>query len=153
MVHITHKHFSELTTQECYNLLSFRESIFVVEQHCPYLDADGLDTQAFHVMVHNGTTLIACCRILAPNVAYADPAIGRVAVHKEYRGLSIGKELMKYAITLLYHLYGNVSIHISAQEYLRKFYSDLGFTTVSEIYLEDGIPHVSMIKYTNRDNV
>lgn len=147
MIHITHKHFSELTTNECYDVLSFRENIFVVEQNCPYLDADGFDKQAFHVIVYDDTTIIAYCRILAPNVVYAEPAIGRVAVHKEYRGLSIGKELMKYAITLLYHLYGTIPIHISAQEYLRKFYTELGFTAVSEIYLEDGIPHIGMIKY------
>ncbi|MBK7987917.1 MAG: GNAT family N-acetyltransferase [Ignavibacteria bacterium] len=147
MIHITHKHFSELTTNECYDVLSFRENIFVVEQNCPYLDADGFDKQAFHVIVYDDTTIIAYCRILAPNMVYSEPAIGRVAVHKEYRGLSIGKELMKYAITLLYHLYGTIPIHISAQEYLRKFYTELGFTAVSEIYLEDGIPHIGMIKY------
>ena len=147
MVHISHKHFEELTTKELYDLLSFREEIFVVEQQCAYRDADGLDGEAFHVIVYDDDAVIACCRILAPNAVYTEPAIGRVAVHKEYRGLSIGKEVMKYAITLLYHIYGHIPIRISAQEYLRKFYSNLGFTAVSDIYLEDGIPHVSMIKY------
>ena len=142
------KSFDELTVHELYDIISLREQIFVVEQNCVYLDADGLDKYAIHVIGRENNSLVTYCRVLPPGCVYAEPAIGRVVVKKEYRGLTIGKELMRFAIHLSHSLYPQHSIRISAQEYLLRFYSSLGFESVSEVYLEDGIPHIEMLLHT-----
>lgn len=145
MTAFCYKAFNELTIHELYDILSLREQIFVVEQHCVYLDADGRDKYAIHVMGSENNTLVTYCRILPPGHVYEEPAIGRVVVKEEYRRLSIGRELMRFAIQLTHSLYPQHSIRISAQEYLLRFYSSLGFEVVSDVYLEDGIPHIEML--------
>lgn len=145
MYNFYHKNFEDLTVHELYDCIELREEIFVVEQQCIYRDADGKDKKAIHLLCTDGSTLIAYCRILPPHVSYKEAAIGRVVVKKEYRGKLLGKELMNHAKTLTRHLYPNTDIRISAQEYLLNFYTSLGFIPVSEMYLEDGIPHIEML--------
>lgn len=145
MYNFYHKNFDELTVYELYDCIVLREEIFVVEQQCIYRDADGKDKKAIHLLCYDSSTLIAYCRILPPHTSYNEAAIGRVVVKKEYRGKLLGKELMNRAITITKHLYPDTDIRISAQEYLLNFYSALGFTTVSEVYLEDNIPHRAML--------
>ncbi|MCX2718502.1 GNAT family N-acetyltransferase [Lentiprolixibacter aurantiacus] len=142
------KSFDELSTHELYQLLQLRSEVFVVEQDCAYQDVDGKDQIALHLMGIEGDNLFAYTRIFPPG-AYMDSAcVGRVVVKESKRGKSLGIQLMKVAIDTIHENYNTSEIALSAQTYLKKFYSDLGFTPVGEEYLEDGIPHILMVKTT-----
>lgn len=146
-MNFTCKNFSELNTTELYNLLQFRQAVFVVEQTCPYLDADGKDQESLHVMGHNPAgQLIACARIVPPGVSYEQYAsIGRVISDQSYRGKGLGSALMEFTISETRKHYPGFTIKISAQNHLMGFYGNLGFEPVGEIYLEDDIPHRAML--------
>ena len=139
------KPFSDLTLSELYEILRLRSEIFVVEQNCVYNDLDGLDIQAFHVIITTGGTIIATARILPSGSRFPQVSIGRVVVHRDYRGRDFGRIVMRNAIQFAISKWSPAEIKISAQLYLKKFYEDLGFTTATEIYDEDGIPHIGMI--------
>jgi ElaA protein len=140
------KHFSELTTKELYHIIQLREDVFVVEQNCPYLDADGKDLDAFHIWCEDESKNILCTsRILKPGVSYPEVAIGRVCTSSKARGLKLGKEMMERCIAFIKQDLNQQMIRISAQTYLLKFYSDLGFHSTGKEYLEDNIPHVEML--------
>lgn len=141
------KEFSALTTKELYEIYKLRSAIFVVEQNCAYQDVDEKDLNAWHLMLWNNSQLIAYCRILAPSVSYPEPSIGRVVVVPAFRAKHLGKDLMKYSITKTLELFQTQEIVISAQMYLLKFYTDLGFRAEGETYPEDEIPHIKM-RYT-----
>jgi ElaA protein len=141
----TYKHFNELTNTELYDILHLRNIVFVVEQNCVYNDTDGKDKESWHLCGSIDNKLVAYVRILPPGVSYPEASIGRVVTHPNYRSKGHGIELMKIAIDKTRSLFNTNSIRISAQCYLLKFYSDLGFTTVGEEYLEDGIPHIEMV--------
>ncbi|MFY0252587.1 GNAT family N-acetyltransferase [Chitinophaga sp. 30R24] len=141
------KTFNELTTTELYHLLHLRSEIFVVEQRCVYQDIDYADQQAYHLMgTDEAGNLLAYTRIFAPGIKYAEASIGRVITSPKARGKGVGRELMECSIAQLERLFGKVPIKISAQQYLQRFYVSLGFQPVSDMYLEDGIPHIDMIK-------
>lgn len=145
------KSFDELTNSELYSLLKLRNEVFIVEQKCAYLDLDNLDLRAKHVMGIDKNEVIAYSRILAPGLVYNEPAIGRVVVNVKFRDKNLGKELMKYSLLKTAELFDCKTIIISAQKYLLKFYSELGFESIGEEYLEDDIPHVKM-KYQVLNN-
>ncbi len=145
MIQFSVKPFTELTTSELYQLLQLRTEVFVVEQNCPYQDCDGKDYNSIHLLGYENEQLVAYARIVPKGISYEKyPSIGRVATRKTVRQMSYGKQLMNEALTYCRTHFTN-SIKISAQAYLEKFYSDLGFITVSEPYLEDDIPHIAMI--------
>lgn len=139
------KKFDELTLNELYNILKERTNIFVVEQNCPYPEIDGKDTQCFHLFAEENGDIVAYLRILPPGVSFQEMALGRVIVKKEYRGLGLGKELLRRGIEFAEKEMKEQKIKIAAQQYLTKFYGSFGFKVASETYLEDGIPHVNMI--------
>lgn len=140
------KSFSELSLKELYDIMVLRQEVFVVEQDCPYLDADGKDLDADHVMIYENAKLIAYTRILAAGVSYPEyTSIGRVVNSSTVRGRGIGRKLMEYSIETCLKKYPEISIKISAQVYLKTFYADLGFEDTMERYLEDNIPHMGMI--------
>lgn len=143
--------FKELTTTELYAIIALRERVFVVEQNCPYLDADGKDFDSFHLIYKLGEHIMAYCRIVPPGIAYSTWSIGRVVVHPEMRGKGLGKKTMEKAIEWLAQNEGNTSIILSAQSYLKKFYEELGFESTGDFYLEDGIPHMKMIRDLKSD--
>lgn len=146
---IVHKSFEELNKKELYDLMQLRQEVFVVEQDCPYLDADGLDFKAIHVFQYNSDKMIAYSRILPPGLVYKEAcAIGRVVTSKISRNAGIGRQLMVESISLCKHFYPGTLIKISAQQHLKSFYNSLGFKQTGESYLEDGIPHIAM--YYNR---
>lgn len=123
-----------------------RQEVFVVEQDCPYLDADGKDQKGFHLMFWENNKLIAYTRLLPKGVSYQDYcSIGRVVNSDQVRGRGIGKKLMLESIEQCKKLFPNQNIKISAQVYLLKFYQELGFEETGDRYDEDGIPHTSMI--------
>lgn len=139
--------WSALSATELYDLLALRSAVFVVEQACAYLDPDGADPKALHVYAYDTSgNLTACARILPAGVSYPEASIGRVCTAFSERGKGLGRELMKRAIAYVHAHYGQVPLRISAQEYLVRFYESFGFRTVSETYLEDGIPHVEMYR-------
>lgn len=140
------KHFNELTPQELYSLLRLRSEVFVVEQNCVFLDMDNKDQLAYHLLGFNGDNLVAYTRLLDKNTAYKLMSIGRVVTSPKYRGTGAGKELMQESIKRCYVLFGKDEIKIGAQLYLRNFYEGLGFYQSSEMYLEDDIEHIEMIK-------
>nr|WP_299343440.1 GNAT family N-acetyltransferase [Allomuricauda sp.] len=140
------KTFSELTKKELYEILRLRNEVFVVEQNCAYQDLDDKDDKALHVLGQNEASIIAYARIFKPGDYFDNAAIGRVVVAKEGRKLGYGKQIMEATISEVNQRFPNSTIELSAQTYLKKFYSDLGFSSHGSEYLEDGIPHVRMIK-------
>lgn len=136
-----------LTLDELYALMQFRQEVFIVEQDCPYLDADGRDPEAQHMWLANEQgRILAYCRLLSPDTAYAGEAsIGRVISRQSHRGQGLGRRIMEEALRQSAALWPDVPIHISAQCYLEAFYTSLGFRGVGDTYLEDNIPHRAMI--------
>lgn len=138
--------WNELDTTMLYDILQLRQEVFIVEQDCPYLDADGKDQDSHHVIFYNESKLVAYTRLVPKGISYEDyVSIGRVLNHESARGKGIGKDLMNYSIKKCKELFPNDKIKISAQVYLLKFYQDLGFEETGERYLEDDIPHCGMI--------
>jgi ElaA protein len=140
------KSFEELLPEELYQLLRLRSEVFVVEQTCVFLDLDNKDQQSLHVMGWNDTDLVVYVRILPPGLAYEEPSIGRVVSSPAYRRTGAGRILMEKAIELTSELYKGENIRIGAQYYLKNFYGSLGFEPQGDIYLEDGIDHIEMLK-------
>lgn len=142
----THKKFSDLSPGELYSILRLRSEVFVVEQNCVFLDLDNIDQECYHLMGYKETKLAAYARIVPPGKVYSEPSIGRVVTSSSVRREGLGKQLMEEATSLLYRLYGMVPIKIGAQFYLKKFYVSIGFYQVGDVYLEDGIEHIHMLK-------
>ncbi|WP_445383595.1 GNAT family N-acetyltransferase [Robiginitalea sp. IMCC43444] len=140
------KSFSELSVEELYALLQLRSDIFVVEQQCIYLDLDGIDTKAVHVLGYEGSELAAYTRIFRAGDNMELASIGRVAVQQGYRGQGKGVEIMKASLEAVASEFGEKDVAISAQTYLIEFYEGLGFKKKGDIYLEDDIPHIKMIR-------
>lgn len=145
MIEWKYKKFDELTNIELYEILKLRNTVFVVEQNCVYLDTDDKDLQSCHLLGYKQNQLIAYLRILPPGISYNEASIGRVVIHSNFRKHRNGIELMKIAIVKTLEQFDTDSIKISAQCYLLNFYSNLGFVAVGEAYLEDDIPHIEMI--------
>jgi ElaA protein len=147
MLDISVKTFNQLTLDELYYLLQLRSQVFVVEQDCVYQDVDGKDHKALHVIGKIDNTIIAYTRIFKPGDYFKEASIGRVVVSKTFRHLNYGHQLMISSIEAVEMSFNTKEIKLSAQKYLEKFYNNLGFKTIGESYLEDGIPHIAMIKY------
>lgn len=149
----TLQHFSELTTAQLYDIMRLRQEIFIVEQNCPYLDADGKDLKAVHLMGRdNDGILISYARLLDEGISYPGySSIGRVINAQRNRGIGAGKELMSLAVYHIGHLYPQWPVKIGAQSYLKRFYEGFGFIDTGLHYLEDGIPHMEMIRDVMQD--
>lgn len=140
------KRFDDLSVNELYEILKIRQEVFVVEQTCYYLDADGSDVMALHIWGDLEGETVAYCRVFRPNIKYEEASVGRVLTHPIYRGRDLGKVLMKIALQTISIRFNTEEVRISAQDYLLKFYTDLGFKDTAKKYLEDGIPHTEMIR-------
>ncbi|GAB3103286.1 GNAT family N-acetyltransferase [Aestuariicella hydrocarbonica] len=146
----TWKRFEELTLDELYEMLKIRQQVFTVEQNCAYQDVDELDKVSWHLFAlkqGSGTVteIQAYLRIVDPGFKYLEPSIGRVLTTLEARGKGIGKQLLNKAIEFSDVEFPGLSIRISAQQHLEKFYREFGFEPVSAPYDEDGIPHLEML--------
>ena len=142
----TIKKFNELSIQELYVILQLRAEVFVVEQDCVYQDLDNKDLDAYHVLGVLDTKIVAYARIFKPGDYFLESSIGRIVVKKEFRKFQFGYQLVVNSIQFIENNLQQNKILISAQSYLSKFYNSLGFTQVGEEYLEDGIPHIKMLK-------
>jgi ElaA protein len=150
MIRFITKTFDKLSSHELYSILQLRSQVFVVEQNCVYLDADGKDSGCLHVLGYENeeqSQLAAYARLVPAGFFYDDPAIGRVVTAPAHRKAGYGRQLMNYCISETQHHFHAEVIIVSAQQYLEAFYSSLGFQTISDMYLEDDIPHIKM-KYT-----
>lgn len=151
--HFYCKNWSDLSRDELHALIRLRIDVFVVEQDCPYADLDGKDLLSHHVYaikkgdeVASGVSASATIRICAPGVSYSEPSLGRVVTCTNCRGIGLGISMMNRAINECERLYPGQGIRISAQCYLDKFYTSLGFVSTGETYLEDDIPHIQMFR-------
>ena len=143
---ISIKTFKQLSTKELYQILQLRSEVFVVEQNCAYQDVDDKDQQALHVLGIQNKKIVAYTRIFRPGDYFDNTSIGRVVVKKEERKHGFGKDIMLASLKAIKVEIGIVKVELSAQVYLKRFYNDLGFTEIGEEYLEDGIPHIRMLK-------
>lgn len=140
------KPFPELNVAELYDLLRLRQQVFILEQSCLYLDADGFDEAAHHLMIYKQKDLVAYSRLFGLNMPYPGYlSIGRVVTNPRYRGFSYGRKLMQRSIEQVRSIHGPFPVKIGAQAYLTAFYSSLGFRPTGQRYMEDGIPHLKMV--------
>ena len=140
------KSFSELNTNELYQILQLRAEVFVVEQDCVYQDVDGKDQKSLHVFGTKNNKIIAYTRIFKPGDYFKNASIGRVVVVASERKFGFGHDVMKASILAIKNYFKEDIITISAQVYLKKFYESHGFYQVGKDYLEDGISHIEMLK-------
>lgn len=146
MKYIT-KHYTELTRDELFAIIQLRETVFVVEQKILYVEMEELDRECWHMMGWDGEQLAAYLRIVPFGVKYPDAAsLGRIVTAASHRGQRLGRPLMQHGFNQLYERCGDVAIQISAQAHLESFYASVGFVTVSDLYDEEGIPHLAMRK-------
>ena len=138
------KTFSDLTRDELYEMIHLRQKVFIVEQDCPYLDADFSDQDAFHLLGYDDGDLISYLRAFPPGIKYEGASLGRIVVDDSKRGEQLGQNLTKEGISYLSKHYPDTEIIISAQHRLENFYCELGFTARGEVYLEDDIDHIQM---------
>ena len=143
--------WAQLTRDELYALLQLRQLVFVVEQTCAFLDADGRDDRAWHLLGwstdESGRPLLgAYARLFPPGALYAEASIGRVVTHPAVRRTGLGRALMEEALRRVGTLAPGAAVRIGAQCYLEPFYASLGFARASPSYDEDGIPHVEMVR-------
>jgi len=146
----TWKTFSELTLDELYRLLALRQEVFVVEQRSIYQDVDGYDPGAHHLLgigdTPDGPRLAAYLRVLPPGLKYPEASLGRVVTAPHTRSHGYGRELVGKGLEFLAAHHAGVPIRIGAQNYLRRFYEGFGFRAVGDVYDEDGIPHIDMVR-------
>ena len=146
-LHWTTKPFAALTTTDLYTLLHLRSEVFVVEQACAFQDLDGYDQAAYHLLGYTEAgELAAYARLFAAGRSYAQVSIGRVVTAPRHRRAGLGRQLLRQAIGGCAELFGQQPIKIGAQLYLKAFYEGFGFVQQGEGYLEDGIPHIYMLR-------
>lgn len=158
---ITWKIFSELTTQELYDILLLREAVFQLEQKCLYPDIDNQDQGALHLLIYDDLQLVGYLRLFTPDTAkilitesnqagaYTDKntcRFGRFVIHEKYRGLGLGNQLVQVVLGYCEKNYPGVDITIAAQAYLERYYKNFGFVTTSSAYDDFGIAHIDMSK-------
>ena len=140
-----------MSADTLYRLLRLRSEVFVVEQACVFLDMDGLDDRCMHLLgetvdEQGCVRLLASTRLVPPGAAFEEASIGRVVTAPAARGGGIGHALMAESVRQLIALWGEQPIRIGAQAHLERFYNRHGFVSDDKPYVEDGIPHLEMIR-------
>lgn len=139
--------FHDLSKFQLHEIMKFRQAIFIVEQDCPYQDADEKDKDSFHLLgFDESQQLVAYLRLVKEGISYDEISFGRIATHLSVRGKGVGKDLMEEGIRQANNLYGKPQIRISAQSYLVPFYKAFNFKSTGKEYLEDDIPHTEMLR-------
>ncbi|XUA20409.1 GNAT family N-acetyltransferase [Citrobacter sp. OP27] len=144
-------HHSQLTVPQLYALLKLRCEVFVVEQTCPYQDIDGDDLQGEnrHILGWRDGELVAYARILKSEEEYEPVVIGRVIISPAVRGEKLGYTLMEQTLASCQKNWPQKALYLGAQAHLQPFYAHFGFSAVTDVYDEDGIPHVGMAREAN----
>lgn len=140
------KEFHQLSLDELYGILNLRNEVFVVEQNCVYLDTDYKDQHSLHIFLKDGKEILAYSRVYTSDTNKGEISFGRILVKSSSRKRGLAKELLKRTLKCIEDTYGIKPVRIHAQCYLSKFYEEFGFVKSSEEFLEDGIPHVEMVK-------
>ncbi|AXT61888.1 GNAT family N-acetyltransferase [Aquimarina sp. AD10] len=140
------KQFEEIEALELYKILRLRAEVFVVEQDCVYQDIDNKDQKALHVIGYKNDQIVAYTRLFKGGDYFENASIGRVVVSQKERQFGYGHDLIKASIEAIEKHFKTTEIKISAQTYLKKFYESHGFSQIGEEYLEDGIPHIAMVR-------
>jgi len=140
------KSFEELSVSELYKILRLRAEVFIVEQACIYQDIDDKDQKAFHVIGYKKNEIVAYTRIFNTGDYFENASMGRVVVSEKERKYGYGHDLIEKSIEGIKEVFNTEKIKISAQCYLDNFYQKHGFKQIGEEYLEDGIPHIVMIR-------
>ena len=137
--------FTQLSTQQLYQIYKLRVDVFVVEQQCPYHEVDDIDLESYHIYLQDDNNdILSYCRLYQQNDTYH---IGRVISSDRRKGY--GTQIMKTVIQFAKKNLKANTIIIEAQTYAVEFYKKLGFVAISEPFDEDGIEHVRM-KYNER---
>ena len=140
--------WDQISVDTLYQILALRSEVFVVEQNCVYQDIDGKDSKATHVLGYINKELVAYSRIFKPGIFFKQASFGRTIVRKNHRSKNYGHDLVAFTLNTM----GNQEeIKISAQQHLSEFYKRHGFTPVGASYLEDGIPHIAMVKKLSKN--
>ena len=130
-----------------YDVLRLRSEVFVVEQNCAFQDIDRQDLDAHHLLGYSEAgELVAYARLFAAGKCYAEASIGRVIVAQPFRRYSLGRELMRQALAFSDALFGPQANKIGAQQHLERFYNEFGYEQAGPMYVEDGIPHIPMVR-------
>ncbi len=141
----TWSRFADLGIDNLYDALALRCRVFVLEQG-PYLDPDGFDRLAWHLLGRDGAgELQAYLRVVDPGVKYAEPSIGRVITAAAVRGTGLGRRLVAEGVARCTAAWPGQGIRISAQAHLERFYGGFGFVREGDPYPEDNIPHLEML--------
>ncbi|QWP78298.1 GNAT family N-acetyltransferase [Lysobacter sp. K5869] len=143
------KRYADLSLDELYELLRLRSQVFVIEQNCVYLDPDGKDQhpEAVHLMGRAADgRLAAYLRILPAGLSYPQVSFGRVLTALEFRGQRLGGPLLEAALIEIERRWPGADIQIGAQSHLQAYYGRYGFEPSSEPYVEDGIPHIDLLR-------
>lgn len=140
------KSFYELNVTQLYELLRLRSEVFVVEQNCVFLDLDNKDQRCYHLLLFSDSKLAGYSRLVPAGVSYPEVSIGRVITSPDFRGTGLGRKVMELAIQSCKELFGPGSIRIGAQVYAQPFYASLGFEPEGDVYDEDGIDHIEMVR-------
>jgi len=140
--------FDSLSPRELQAIHTARQRVFVVEQHCAFLDADPHDESAHHLAawLTGDAEPVAYARLLPPGARYPQASIGRVLTSPAMRGRGLGRELMARALVLVNAMWPTAAVRISAQTRLEPFYASLGFVVIGSRYVEDGIEHTEMLR-------
>jgi ElaA protein len=156
MLHWQFARFDDLPIRDWYAVSAARIDVFVMEQNCPFQDNDGADFASWHLLgwddADGKRELAAYCRIVDPGIKFDEPSIGRVVTPRAFRSRGLGRVLMAEAVQRHQSLYPGQPNRIGAQQRLERFYEDFGFRTVSAMYLEDGIPHVEMLRQPEKES-
>ena len=138
--------FQQLSILQLYDLLKFRQDVFIIEQQCIYPDIDGLDPQCMHLLGYENEQLVAYLRLIPAEFHRSgNIALGRIISSAQKRRSGLGRIMMQKAIQFALKQYPAQDIQLSAQYHLRRFYQNLGFNSISEAYDEDGIQHIDML--------
>lgn len=138
--------FDALSAAELYAVLQLRAEVFVVEQACIFQDIDGADAQAMHLVGTSQGVLVAYARCFSAGEKFAEASIGRIVTRSSVRGSGAGHALVEKAISCLFQRWGAQAIRIGAQAQLASFYRQHGFEKSGLAYVEDGIPHIEMLR-------
>lgn len=141
--------FEQLSTTQLYALLRLRSDVFVVEQQCAYPELDGKDVLpgVLHLLGSTDTdALAAYLRVLPPGVSYPEPSIGRVVIAAPHRGHGVAHALLREGLRVVQQHWPASAVRLGAQSHLQAFYAAHGFTPSTAVYLEDGIPHIDMLR-------